>query len=673
MDYSNLNNSENFGMKTLALKRLMEKGFNVPEFVAIGADEVLELFDESGKIKKNHLKKLSEGIVEQFECKRFAVRSSALIEDMEDSAMAGQFETVLNVSASKMEEAFEKVLNQAYEKLKGDMENFSMIVQDFIDADYAGVSFTRNPMGGREMIVEYSEGVGEKVVGGEVQPERMQFFWSQNLFLTDLPDFDLCVDIYKAIEGLFGAPQDIEWCIRDDALYILQTRPITSLGEEEYKGYLYLDDNLPQDDFFFEKTEIAEIAERPSNFTLSLLERIYWEDGPVKKVYQKYGVDYEMRDFLKVIGNELYVDREKELQTLLPSYSYFKDEELSVKFNGLNGIWRTMKNIWKLNRISLRNYVNLKEAIAKKLACKWDQKDFKKVMEDFLADYELIFEINLLTEKALKNLEKALGKSEISIAEILGAAFDDEEESLFIQGENLKGNCLEISDESNFITRHQPLKKNPKVNEWFEGLANWKQKFLRPIIIDAQQYSRLREYGRWLTVRNISYLREILKKKAENVRFGELRNVFFLTIDEIFNDIFSEELCFERRSEYEVGNDFSFSARLSSVFVEKERKLIGVSGGIAEGILVDLKGLEDHQGEDVILYTEVLAPDLVEVFDKVVGIVSENGGILSHLAIMARENGVPVIVGLNMKKEKINLGDFVKIDANKGKIQKKKT
>ena len=74
--------------------------------------------------------------------------------------------------------------------------------------------------------------------------------------------------------------------------------------------------------------------------------------------------------------------------------------------------------------------------------------------------------------------------------------------------------------------------------------------------------------------------------------------------------------------------------------------------------------------QKLFLYTEILSPSLTKYFDRIDGIVSENGGLLSHLAIVAREKNIPVIIGFSLSNSVLKLGDPVQIDGSIGKIKK---
>ena len=96
---------------------------------------------------------------------------------------------------------------------------------------------------------------------------------------------------------------------------------------------------------------------------------------------------------------------------------------------------------------------------------------------------------------------------------------------------------------------------------------------------------------------------------------------------------------------------------------------VGVSPGVGEGVLVDLKGIKTVEGPKI-LFVDALQPELTHYFPDIQGILSKNGGMLSHLAIVAREQGLPVIVGVDLAQQKINLGDQVEMNGKTGRIKK---
>lgn len=582
------------GSKTIRLQELQKIGMNVPKFIAIPSEKLQT-------IKATDI---------NLDAKSYAVRSSALIEDSEKKSFAGQFQTKINVPQEGLEEAIKEVTSDALSKIK--IEQFSVLIQEYIEPDFAGVTFTRNPSGGHEMMIEFHKGRGEEIVGGKVKPEHLEIFWNEEKIPNKLLNFTEAFENFKKIEQHFGHPQDIEWCIKDDTWYFLQTRPITTISAQEHEQNLYLDKTL-SGQFLYEKTEISEIAPRPTPFTFSLLEKIYGHRGPVQNTYQKYNIIYQPKEFLKIIGNELFCDREKEIKTLLPAYTYFASMDLKPKAAGLSGLWTTLKNTSNLKKIKTENPEKLFESLQKETS----YENFKSAISNFLKEYETIFEINLLAgvQKNKKEQEK---KQEYKIS------FD----------KKLVGNSLEISDESPFS--HYEFTHS------------------------------LRELGRCYTVKKINNIRKILLEISKN--WNNPKNIYFATIDEISENTIAEHTCEQRKKDYLKFSNFSLPKTITSVHIAEKQGSKGVSNGRAEGKIIDISMLEQFKKEPKILYTKILSPDLTQYFPQIVGIVSETGGTLSHLAIIAREQKIPVIVNFELSKSNIELGQKVVIDGEKGKI-----
>src|SRR3989339_134232 len=168
------------GNKTLNLKRGVDFGFCVPEFVALPATISKRLF-----LDKKFRDQVVNEIIKNTQYKSYAVRSSALIEDGKNESLAGKFLTKINITKNKLEYAVYEVLKQA--EARGDLKKFSVIIQKYILPNISGVTFTRDPKGGREMVVEYAYCTGEKIVGGETKPRRISFYW-HDIFPKDLPE-----------------------------------------------------------------------------------------------------------------------------------------------------------------------------------------------------------------------------------------------------------------------------------------------------------------------------------------------------------------------------------------------------------------------------------------------------------------------------------------------------
>lgn len=202
-----------------------------------------------------------------------AVRSSATAEDLPGLAFAGQQDTYLNVSGERaVLDAVKKcwgslwtaraMAYRARNHIPPDEIALAVVVQEMVPSESSGVAFTANPVTGRrdEIVIDASFGLGEAIVSGQVDPDHYVVAlqtWkikerrlgakelaimptgdqgtapvrqdrSHEQALPDEQIVELAKMVWRASEH-FGAPQDIEWARVQGRLYLLQSRPITSL------------------------------------------------------------------------------------------------------------------------------------------------------------------------------------------------------------------------------------------------------------------------------------------------------------------------------------------------------------------------------------------------------------------------------------------------------------
>ncbi len=226
------------GGKAHGLGTLLERGFSVPTGWVLPVDAVREL-----AAAEEVPREIDEAIATG---RRFAFRSSAVAEDGEDASFAGQFLSVLGVANT--EDAREALRRCAaagcgeavrdYAERHGvDHGAIALVVQEMVDAEAAGVAFAANPVtGADEVVVEAVRGLGDALLDGSVAPEQ----WvvgpeggpRRTVHSDDVLTPEVCgriAEVCRAISASFGGPQDIEWALRDDEIWILQSRPITAL------------------------------------------------------------------------------------------------------------------------------------------------------------------------------------------------------------------------------------------------------------------------------------------------------------------------------------------------------------------------------------------------------------------------------------------------------------
>jgi len=236
------------GGKGGTLAHLYQKGYPVPNGFIImpTAFKNDELMPEAWTQVQAYLGqmrcKAGDGIT-------FAVRSSALCEDSPMASFAGQFATVLDVSAdNEVRQAIQTVRRSrhsegvmSYSEVKGiNMDHdMAVVVQQLARADISGVLFTADPVTGNrnDMTGNFIFGLGEKLVSGQANPYtftlgRATGIWRRCVYDGPPELKRFAVKLYKLasrLEKELGCPQDIEWAIASGMLCLLQSRPVTTL------------------------------------------------------------------------------------------------------------------------------------------------------------------------------------------------------------------------------------------------------------------------------------------------------------------------------------------------------------------------------------------------------------------------------------------------------------
>lgn len=203
-----------------------------------------------------------------------AVRSTATAEDLPGASFAGQHDSFLNVRGEQaLLDAVKRCWSslwtvrameyRARQRIEPATVWMAVVVQQMVDAEASGVLFTANPMSGArdEIVLDASWGFGEAIVGGLVTPDHIVADKTTDAIreikigckavkttLSDTGTVESAVEenkrraqvlsaaqvtelvtLGRAIESLYGAPQDIEWCRANGTFYIVQARPITAL------------------------------------------------------------------------------------------------------------------------------------------------------------------------------------------------------------------------------------------------------------------------------------------------------------------------------------------------------------------------------------------------------------------------------------------------------------
>lgn len=186
----------------------------------------------------------------------FAVRSSAVGEDGEALSFAGQFDTVLNVEAADLADAVCRCWASAFSERAleyrrrahalGDALRVGVIVQRMISGEISGVTFTADPVTGDQSRIRVSActGLGDALVSGAADADEYLLRESGTVIdarpvsgapLLDDAMLRKLATTGRRIAKAQGGPRDIEWTIRHGEIFILQSRPITSLTPKTEK------------------------------------------------------------------------------------------------------------------------------------------------------------------------------------------------------------------------------------------------------------------------------------------------------------------------------------------------------------------------------------------------------------------------------------------------------
>ena len=180
-----------------------------------------------------------------------AVRSSATAEDLPQASFAGQQDSFLNVRgreplltavracwASLMSDR--AVAYRRRNSIPGDSVAMAVLVQRMVSARCAGVIFTADPLTAdpSRIVIEAVPGLGDALVSGRATPHRAILRRADGRIFERSADSDILTDtllrelyrLAKQVEQVLGPNQDIEWAADDHHVWLLQSRPITTLA-----------------------------------------------------------------------------------------------------------------------------------------------------------------------------------------------------------------------------------------------------------------------------------------------------------------------------------------------------------------------------------------------------------------------------------------------------------
>jgi phosphohistidine swiveling domain-containing protein len=223
------------GGKAATLGELLAAGVRVPDGIVLTVASAKMASEDRRSLLRESTRALGPG--------PFAVRSSGVAEDGSERSYAGLHESVLDVSSEEIPEAAERVLASASAARVASYEpagkgHIGVIIQQMVAPAAAGVALTADPITGDRStcVVTAVRGTADRLVSGAALGDE----WAiRDDVATPRRQPEQAIDRRQALQvadesrriaGARGAPQDIEWAIDEQgSLWIVQSRPMTAL------------------------------------------------------------------------------------------------------------------------------------------------------------------------------------------------------------------------------------------------------------------------------------------------------------------------------------------------------------------------------------------------------------------------------------------------------------
>ncbi len=250
------------------IKKVNHKDINSVQEASV---KIRDLIND--KLIPENIKKEIEKEFNKLKARYVAVRSSATAEDSSIASWAGELESYLNITKSNLLELVKKCWSSLFtpraifyrfeKKLNNQKISVAVVIQKMVQSEISGICFTVHPVtkDRNQMVIEAGYGLGEAIVGGRITPD----IYVINKKLNSILDINISkqkmmiiktlkgtietkvpalrqdkqkisnkqiiqlAKICKKIEEHFKYPQDIEWAIENNKIYITQSRPITTL------------------------------------------------------------------------------------------------------------------------------------------------------------------------------------------------------------------------------------------------------------------------------------------------------------------------------------------------------------------------------------------------------------------------------------------------------------
>lgn len=759
-----------------------------------------------------------------------AIRSSSAVEDGHGFAFAGQLDTFLEVQgADAVIRCVRLCWASAWNiRTKSYTPNvtprIAVIVQRMVEAEKAGIGFTQNPAPSSDLgvVIEANWGLGESVAEGSVSPDiylldrnsghllekkvtRKRLMLrpgirklepvpecKQEISVLSEKELAMLWNHAKRLEIIFdGRPQDFEWAFLQEKLYLLQSRPVTTLAERPEGNWTrgICDDLWPE--ALCPLTASIIVEELKDSYTFQKPLRVLGISTPAKNNTLKIIDNYlylnadAIAEMLKLLPRKVLID---DALTLLPPKMREEVKCVPLKWTkfgralmGLPGLLasepysRIHSNYRKFKRKFLPGFQLRVGCLKDKIKHTADPRELIQIAQTLIyltADLQqgvsqwsyLFATQGIWILSSLIRQCTALGPG---IVEELLMVLDDnkssEVNSKLFELSNIVRNNITLSNlfkSHEYLSILERIRSEPSFVEFkrlFDNFINtygirspyrdftcprWdekpenvialisigltsketvKRKGLEARMLEAERkvlrylsvqrfgpayrplfkgvlryariYTAMREDLRFELDKLFGLYRKVFLKLGEFlVKKNALENrnhIFFLTYREIVDEFLSTSFSGRRltdkiwprivsfeRSKKRLPYYYWYEGRgLRSDYACKEdsRRLagLGTSPGSVVSVARVIKGPDEfdllENGE--ILVSVITDPGWTPLFRRACAVVSEIGGLLSHSSVIAREYGIPAVVGVTGAVSRIRTGDKIMVDGDAGRVE----
>lgn len=654
------------GAKAANLARARQAGFTV-------LDGFVVTIEGTGVFSSQRSRQVGRDLVKLLE-KRWSalshggtrplvVRSSSSAEDGHDSAMAGMFTSVLDVvSWADFKRAMDTVIESAriidLDQERDFLAPMAVLVQPQLDPEWGGVLFGIDPITGRtdHLVVAAVPGRPDSLVSGTVEGHRYVLGHSGRILDRSArdglpkPQLKRLTRLAERAAQEFGGPQDVEWALNGDELIMLQSRPVTAVADESSAvGPVF--GPGPVSETFPRPLTALEIDLWVEPLRLAIAEVLTLTGSASKKALAKSPV-------VTTVAGRVAADLAL-LGAMPGKKTFFQRIDPRPPSRRLAAAWRTGRLRAALPSIST--------AIVEQV----DQ-DLAAVPEFETLDKEELVELLRRSRQALVSLHAY---------EVMYGLLADEQYSVTAASVGLRylaaARTEGLGDEEIVGMRPEVLALVPPSISDGVDLPETGNLVARAGGDDGSlpQRESLRLRARWVQELGARGVREICHRlqslglnedAVAELTFEELETAVLLGV--VPGDLAGRAT---DRSKPALPAAFRLTPD-GSIVVHRPRKRsggsegTGASAGQAEGRVHSGAGLPVH-GD--VLVVSTLDPDLATLLPRLGGLVSETGSVLSHLAIMAREYGVPTVVGVQDAVTRFPAGSRVSVDGTTGEVK----